>query len=83
MVYTHTIKSLTMKDANVPYDSTKKTLGEKIVAYRRLLGISQEKLARLLEIDPSTLGRWERGERQPLKELMERLKEKLNFPKGK
>ncbi len=63
----------------VPYDTPAKTFGEKILTYRKLLGLSQEKLARLLGIDPSTLGRWERGERRPLKRRLEKLKEKLNL----
>jgi transcriptional regulator with XRE-family HTH domain len=63
----------------VPYDTTEKTVGERILAYRRYLGLSQEKLARSLGIDPSTLGRWERDKRRPLKRLLERLKEKLNL----
>ena len=37
------------------------TLGEKLVVARRQLGIRQEDLARRLRVDPSTLGRWERG----------------------
>ncbi|MFH1648444.1 MAG: recombinase family protein [Patescibacteria group bacterium] len=63
----------------VPYDTTGKTLGQKIVSYRQSIGLSQEKFARLLGIDPSTLGRWERGESRPLKKLLGKIKEKLNL----
>jgi transcriptional regulator with XRE-family HTH domain len=44
-----------------------KTLGEKIVNYRRLSGITQKELAEFLKVDPTTLARWERGKSQPLK----------------
>jgi transcriptional regulator with XRE-family HTH domain len=47
--------------------------GEKIAVYRRLAGLSQEKLARRLGIDPSTLGRWENGKSQPSKGLLQKL----------
>ena len=60
----------------VPYDTTTKTQGEKIVAYRKLLGLSQDKLARSLGVDPSTLGKWERNERRPLRKLLKKLKER-------
>ena len=63
----------------VPYDSTEKTLGEKIVDHRKSFGLSQEKLALSLGIDPSTLGRWERGERKLSKESLKELKKKLNL----
>jgi len=36
-----------------------KTLGEKIVLYRRTLGLTQEQLARRLAVDPGTLAQWE------------------------
>ena len=49
------------------------TLGERIVAARRLLGLTQKKLAHRLGVDPSTLGRWERGKGQPSKRLLERI----------
>ncbi|MGD1044694.1 MAG: helix-turn-helix transcriptional regulator [Bacteroidota bacterium] len=42
------------------------TLGERIRAYRRLLGTTQEDLARQLKVDPATLGRWERDECKPI-----------------
>ena len=42
------------------------TLGEKLVRHRTVLGMSQKEAARRLGVDPSTLARWERGERQPL-----------------
>ena len=49
----------------VPFDTSNKTLGNKILIYRKLLGLSQRKFATLLGIDPSTLGHWERGKTRP------------------
>ena len=57
----------------VPFNGEPKTLGERIVNYRRLLGITQKELAKSLGVDPSTLGRWERDTGKPLKRLLESL----------
>lgn len=48
------------------------TLGDKIKAYRRKLGLSQEKFAKKLGIDASTLRKWEWGNVQPSSVLKER-----------
>ena len=57
----------------VPNCIEPKTFEEKIVISRKLLGITQKELAHHLGIDPSTLGRWERGESKPSKELLKKL----------
>jgi transcriptional regulator with XRE-family HTH domain len=44
----------------VPEPTIPKSLGERIVSYRKSIGLSQEKLARRLGIDPGTLSKWER-----------------------
>ena len=41
------------------------TLAERIMNHRRALGITQQEFAEQLGVYPSTLARWERGERQP------------------
>jgi transcriptional regulator with XRE-family HTH domain len=41
------------------------TVAQKLTRYRTSQGISQEKLAKQLGIDESTLARWERGDRLP------------------
>ena len=51
------------------------TVDQEIVCRRRLLGLSQKKLAKLLGVDPSTLGRWENGGTQPSEKLSKRLEE--------
>jgi len=42
-----------------------KTLGERLVAFRIGKGWARPRLAAELGVDPSTLARWERGEREP------------------
>ena len=56
------------------------SLGEQIVSSRRLLGLRQKDLAASLGVDPSTLARWERGEREPSKKFLERLTALLTGP---
>jgi transcriptional regulator with XRE-family HTH domain len=58
----------------VPDDSKPESLGQRIIAFRRLRGLTQKELARRLDVDPSTLARWERNERCPSKGLLERLR---------
>jgi hypothetical protein len=41
------------------------SIGERLLAYRRDRGITQEVMARRLGVDPGTLSRWERGLRVP------------------
>ena len=38
---------------------------ERLVRHRTSIGLSQEQAARRVGVDPSTLARWERGEREP------------------
>lgn len=42
-----------------------RTVAERLVQTRKNLGLSQKKMAGRIGVDPSTLARWERGERQP------------------
>ena len=57
------------------YDPTPKlqTMGEQLVRYRRLQGWTQKKMAKRLSVDPGTLARWERGERQPAGPFLQRV----------
>ncbi|MCW5982727.1 MAG: helix-turn-helix transcriptional regulator [Bryobacteraceae bacterium] len=50
-----------------------KTLAEKLVRYRTSLGMSQKEAAQEIGVDPGTLAKWERGERQPTGELLLRV----------
>jgi transcriptional regulator with XRE-family HTH domain len=50
------------------------TLAEHLVQHRRRCGWSQKRLAAELDVDPITLGRWERGEKIPWGPYAARLK---------
>jgi transcriptional regulator with XRE-family HTH domain len=45
-----------------PISNDPKTLGERLLKYRKLCGISQGELAKQIGIDPTTLGRIERNQ---------------------
>ena len=49
----------------IPFDTSNQTLGDKIIIYSKLSGLSQRKFARIIGIDPSTLGHWEHGKTKP------------------
>jgi len=60
-----------------PNDTKPESHGQRIVAWRRLQGLTQKKLARRLGVDPSTIASWERSEHQPPERLLQRLNEIL------
>ena len=41
------------------------SIAEQLVQYRSMRGMHQDGLAALIGVNPSTLARWERGEREP------------------
>jgi len=45
---------------------------ERLVQCRTALGLSQKQSAHRIGVDPSTLARWERGEREPIREFAAR-----------
>jgi len=55
------------------------TLAQKIVSHRKALGLTQKEFARQLDVDPSTLARWERGEREPQGQFAESLLSRLRI----
>ena len=48
------------------------TWDERLVRCRTALGLTQEEAARQMAVDPSTLARWERGEKEPTGAFMKR-----------
>lgn len=56
-----------------PYDKEASDLIEKIKFYRQTKGLSQERFAKLLGIDETTIAKWERKEHRPTKKLLIRL----------
>ena len=59
--------------AYTPCEGECQTLGEEIILNRRLLGLSQKKLARYLGVAPSTLSRWKRNQAKPPERLQQKL----------
>ncbi len=57
----------------MPLTAHPEGLGQKLVTFRRVRGLSQKVLARRLKIDPTTLARWERGERKPSRKLVKKV----------
>ena len=47
------------------------SLSERLATTRRMLGLSQRKMARKLGVDPATLTGWEAGRHQPNRKSME------------
>ena len=47
------------------------TIGERITAKRRVLGLTRKKLAQHLGVDEGTLWKWESGRRMPMGKYME------------
>lgn len=63
----------------VPFSEEGKSLGERIVEMRRLLGIRQDELALQVGVDPETLARWEQEIGQPSDRLRAKLVEYLGL----
>lgn len=56
-----------------PFEKKTDILGERIREYRRILGLTQKKLADLLGIDQTTLAGWERETHRPSRRLLEKV----------
>ena len=69
----HLIPKITQFLGYTPPLFNRETTGQKIVAYRHVRGMSQRALALTLNVDPTTLGRWERDESLPTGKLKLRL----------
>jgi len=61
----------------VPFELSNKSMGEKIMAYRKEHGLSQRKLAKLLFVDQTTIRNWERMKYKPSKKLLKSISEIL------
>jgi len=55
---------------------------DRLAGRRRALGLTQEELAALLDIDRSTVVRWERGTTQPLPWIRPKVAKVLQIPVG-
>jgi DNA-binding XRE family transcriptional regulator len=56
-----------------PFNKKSDNVIERIKLYRLIHGLSQEKFAKLIGIDETTVAKWERGEHKPSKKLTEKL----------
>jgi DNA-binding XRE family transcriptional regulator len=57
----------------IPFDTELENLGQKIRAYRQFMGLRQKDLARLLGVNPNTIGHWEKGKHKPERRLFKEL----------
>ena len=55
-------------------DMSDRSLGDRILGYRRMHGVSQKELARQLGVDAGALSRWEKGRYVPAERFLEALK---------
>jgi len=62
-----------------PFAKKTENLGEKILYYRRVHGLSQKKLAEQLGVNQTTLAACERGEHRPSKKKLENVLHILGF----
>jgi DNA-binding transcriptional regulator YiaG len=53
-----------------PFDHETETFGGKIKRYKHEHGLSNEKLAKLLGVDETTIANWERNKRKPSNKIM-------------
>ena len=53
------------------------SVAQRLVNHRKALGVTQNQFAQELGVDPSTLAKWERGERQPVGKYLDRVREVL------
>jgi len=54
-----------------PFEKRAENLGDKLREYRRIHGLSQNKLAERLGIDETTVAGWEKGKHQPRTTFLE------------
>ena len=59
----------------VPFDTGCKTLGQRIILKRKLLGLSQDHLAYKIGVDPVTIRLWEKGKSKPDRQFLRLLAE--------
>lgn len=61
-----------------PYDPAAPLI-ERLKTVRESFGLTQEKLAAIMNIDESTIAKWERGEHQPSRKYVQMIKVFLQF----
>ena len=56
-----------------PYNKKSDNMIERMKLYRLTHGLSQEKFAKFIGVDETTVAKWERGEHVPSKQLIQKL----------
>jgi transcriptional regulator with XRE-family HTH domain len=56
-----------------PYCKKTNNIIEQMKLYRQIHGLTQEKFAKLIGVDETTVAKWERGEHMPMKILREKI----------
>ena len=56
-----------------PFDIMTDNIVERMKVHRLTHGLSQEKFAKLIGVDETTVAKWERGEHKPIKKLVKKL----------
>ena len=62
-----------------PFDKMSDNFVERMKLYRLTHGLSQEKFAKLLGVDETTVASWEKARHEPTKALREKIKNFLKF----
>ena len=62
----------------VPFQLPKETISGQLMAYRKLHGLTQRNLAKLLSVDETTIRDWENGKHKPMKKLLNRISKLVN-----
>lgn len=62
-----------------PFEKRTDSLGDKLREYRRVHGLTQDKMAGQLGADPSTLAAWETGENYPCEDFLKKISILLNL----
>jgi DNA-binding XRE family transcriptional regulator len=56
-----------------PFDTISDNIVERMKLYRLTNGLNQEKFAKLVGVDETTVAKWERGDHKPMKILREKV----------
>jgi DNA-binding XRE family transcriptional regulator len=57
-----------------PFEKSAEKMGDKILEYRRIHGLTQKKLAEQPGVDQTTLAGWEKGKHRTMKRLLDKFK---------
>jgi transcriptional regulator with XRE-family HTH domain len=70
---THQIPKIIDFIGYVPYSKDFTDFKEKLLYYRKLSGLTQKKLAELLQVDETSIAKWERGKHTPIEKMLKKL----------